>query len=422
MNNRNCNQITHTKLNIPDWRCRATNKIVAFSLLAGLSVTANALDTTEASLTETEGTVLIQRNQVYVIQEGATSLKPNDSVLALENSSATVQLGDCEVRLNEGSVFIVQEYASCEAAEQSIVAVSATFIPKEKRAPGSFEIDPEAAERALERTLVQSGALMLAPGRLEVTGAYIYSRRESENTVLANVGTDLVLATEKTNRNESTANLGLRLGMPWDSQLELNMPYTYVDENRTTNLAAAGSLNASNSGGGIGDIRLGIAKTLMRESRWKPDTILRLNYDIDTGKSEDGGTRVGDDFQQIGGSFTFLKRQDPLAFIATLNYASSFENKNIKPGDNYGLTLGTILAASPKTSLQFSFSNTFIQETELNGEKIPGSDGTQGILSLAATSVVSRDSVFIVSLGVGINEAAPDYTLSISVPLKFQLF
>jgi len=41
--------------------------------------------------------------------------------------------------------------------------------------PGLFEVDEEAATRALERSLVQSNALLLAPGRGEVSIDFSYS-------------------------------------------------------------------------------------------------------------------------------------------------------------------------------------------------------------------------------------------------------
>ena len=42
--------------------------------------------------------------------------------------------------------------------------------------PGTFEVDEEAAQRALERTLTQSGALLLPPPTIQVTHSFSYRR------------------------------------------------------------------------------------------------------------------------------------------------------------------------------------------------------------------------------------------------------
>src|SRR5262249_4968021 len=77
-----------------------------------------------------------------------------------------------------------------------------------KPAPGQFEVDEEAAERALERTLTATGALLVPQGYAELQPAFSYTRREIPNLVPFNV-----------ERNEFAASLTGRIGLPWESQL-----------------------------------------------------------------------------------------------------------------------------------------------------------------------------------------------------------
>jgi hypothetical protein len=54
-------------------------------------------------------------------------------------------------------------------------------------APGQFEVSPEAAERALERTLVATGNLLVPKGFAEVQPLFSYTRRELPTQVVFNL-------------------------------------------------------------------------------------------------------------------------------------------------------------------------------------------------------------------------------------------
>src|SRR5437016_53647 len=96
-----------------------------------------------------------------------------------------------------------------------------------KPAPGQFEVDEQAAERALERTLTATGALLVPEGYAEVEPAFGYTRREIPNLVPFNF-----------DRNEFAASLTGRVGLPWESQLEITVPYNVVEQQITNNLVS----------------------------------------------------------------------------------------------------------------------------------------------------------------------------------------
>jgi len=288
--------------------------------------------------------------------------------------------------------------------------------------PGTFEVDEEAAQRALERTLTQSGALLLPPRTIEVTPSFSYRRIEQTAPALANITNPtsgapaLVLTTQRSRRNELAAHLGLRAGMPYGTQLEFDLPYNYARSSQLTDLGSTSSAN----GNGMGDVTLGIAKTLTRESGWRPDLIGRFSYNFGNGRRQDGTVQLGSGYRQMQGELVALKRQDPLAFIASTFYSKSFEKDGIRPGDAVGFSLASVLAASPATSLQFGFSQVYRKEQENNGLKISGSDQTYGIVSVGASSVLSRDVTLLTQVGIGVGNDAPKYSFSVAVPILFR--
>ncbi|XSG85818.1 MAG: hypothetical protein ACPW60_03640 [Methylohalobius sp. ZOD2] len=295
--------------------------------------------------------------------------------------------------------------------------------PKPDTGPGSFEVDEEAAERALERTLTQTGALLLPFGRAEIQPFFTYTRQEIDNPNLITVNGDLVTGRQEIRLDQFESGVFSRLGLPMETQLELRVPYTIVDRSTVNNFSfvGGGRDETKSSGSRLGDIRLGLAKTLFREQGWRPDLIARLTWTAPTGRRFDDGVSLSGGFHRLEGSLTALKRQDPLAFTGRFFYNAAFDDHGNNPGDRFGFSVGAFLAASPETSLSISLEQSFIDEVKLNGRIIEGSDRVSSSFILGASSILGRGFLLSVFGGIGLTEDAPDYFINISVPLRFNV-
>lgn len=285
--------------------------------------------------------------------------------------------------------------------------------------PGLVEVDELAAERALERSLTVGGALLLQPGQVEVQPSLTYTRRENDVGALFSVGGAVVGGTQRVERNEIRSALDARLGLPWSSQLEIGLSHSVVDQSLVSDTPLGALSESDDTGTGIGDLRVGLAKAFVEEEGWRPSLVGRVTYDSGLGDRSDNGVALDGGFHSIRGSLTALKRQDPLAFVGTLFYETSFEESGLEPGDQYGLRLETLLAASPDTSLRFGLQQTFIDDFERNGTKIPGSDQTQSTAIFGVSSVLGRGVFLDVQAGIGLTEDAPDYFIGVSLPIRF---
>jgi hypothetical protein len=165
-----------------------------------------------------------------------------------------------------------------------------------------------------------------------------------------------------------------------------------------------------------------LAKTLLQEGGgWWPDLIGRVTWDADTGKTKDSGVFLGGGFNELSGSLSAVKRQDPLAFVGSVSYAKIFKNNDIEPGDELAFSIGTVLAASPETSLSFFFNQTFADDTKVDGNKINGSDQVAGTLSIGAATILGRNVLLSVTGDIGLTDDAPDYAIGASLPIRFDL-
>ena len=302
-----------------------------------------------------------------------------------------------------------------------------------KTGAGSFVVDEEAAERALERTLVQTGALLLPFGLAEIQPYVNYVRFENEGSVLVRdaAGNIIAVANTQRRRNDIEAGVFSRFGLPFGAQAELAIPARIINE---SNVVGIVNRETENTTYALGDIRVGLAKTLLRESGWLPDIIGRITWDTDTGKQQafnnastgglagaNSGLAGATSFNELNFSATALKRQDPLAFTSTLSYRKTFKKDGIEPGDVYSFALGATLAASPQTSLSVGIQQSFIGNTRIFNSSIPGTDVISSVFTFGASAIIGKSLFFSTTAGIGLTKNSPDYFISVAIPLRFHV-
>jgi hypothetical protein len=275
-------------------------------------------------------------------------------------------------------------------------------------APGQFEVSEETAERALERTLVATGNLLVPSGFAEAEPFFGYTRRETPALVQFNL-----------NRNEFNWGLDMRFGLPFESQFEIVAPYNLVQQ-QVTDIAVAPPQQASNRwGNSFGDVTVGVAKTLVHESGWIPDLLGRVTYEIPTGPDNSNQVPLPSRRNNLALSLTGTKRQDPLVFVATAGYTKAFQTGLLNPGDQINFQTGAFLGTSPETTLRGVLQQNFIQNIRVNDVTFRGSDTAQSILNFGASSILGRGLLLDLQVGLGLTNSAPKYSVLLSSTYRF---
>lgn len=192
--------------------------------------------------------------------------------------------------------------------------------------------------------------------------------------------------------------------------------------NRSETNAGAARVTRSATGSGNGDFSVGLAKTVLREKNWWPDLIARATWNTPNGQALDNDVALGSGFNQITGQVTAIKRQDPLAFVASASYQKTLNQvRGIEPGDEAEFFLGAFLATSPNTSLQVSLDQAFVNDTTFKGNKIKESDQVNSALNLGISSILARNVLLQLVGGIGLTPDAPDYSITVSLPISFDV-
>jgi hypothetical protein len=273
--------------------------------------------------------------------------------------------------------------------------------------------------RALERTLVRAGGLVLPKGAFELEPRLQYTYRGFEGLRIVTTGGISQIAPQDISRNHLEASLALRAGLPWSMQAEVRVPYVWAYEDRATLSASRESERIS----GLGDIELALTRQFLDERRGRPALLGVLNWKSVTGEHELARLSPGSGFPQLQAALTAVMRQDPLVFFGTVSYAHVFERErsgtDVDPGDSIGLKVGSLLAASPETSLRAGFDFTRSGRAKVAGSSVAGSDATVGILELGLATLLTGKTLLDVELGIGVTPDAPDFRVRLALPIRF---
>lgn len=283
----------------------------------------------------------------------------------------------------------------------------------------------EAELEALSRTLVQRGALVLPPGRMEFVPTFAYALSELQGLALTPTPEGIPTVNDQRLRDDQLrATAALRFGLPWASQLEVQVPYDYLRQSR----AVGDGTHATHSQSGLGDVQLSLSHQFVQERGWRPNLVGAVSWRFPTGtdpfRANVAAIATGAGPAELGARVTAVKSSDPLVFFGTLSYAHDMSVQEpvgaVQLGDAYGLELGTVLSVNPQTSLTFGLTQTFRQRTRIDGTGAPGTDSTASALQLGFDRVLTPRLLLDISLGVGLTRDAPDYAFQVSLPFRFR--
>jgi hypothetical protein len=318
--------------------------------------------------------------------------------------------------------------------EQLEQTVGQTVAQKQPEAPAAApdqapaaEMDLNRLQAAFQRTLIDRGGLVLPQGTFEVDSSLSYSHSSAEALTIDGFTIFPVLivgdiVSERVQRDTMTASATARLGLPWDMQAELRVPYIHDESSR---LSASGEEKKLSSSG-LGDVELALSRQLWSSASGGLDLLGTLRWKAATGDDAFGSSKeqlaLGSGFNALSASFTAVSVLDPVVFFGGLSYTHTLSDEKsglrIAPGDAFGLQFGTALALNLDTSINFAVSQQFARRTEVNGQELPGSYVNTGTLSIGLSRVLMSGTSFDSSLVIGLSEDSPDLQLAFSMPFR----
>jgi hypothetical protein len=262
-------------------------------------------------------------------------------------------------------------------------------------APPSPPEDAEM-ERALERTLVREGALVLAPWSYELTPQFSFAHWDKVQ--------------DPTIRNSYSAGLGFRMGLPWQSQVSVWLPYVYSE-----------GKDGFPSSSGLGDAGIVFSKELMQDNGVFPNLVGSIGWTSPT--SLGGNLKPIPYVSGFQAGFTASKSLDPLVVFLGASYFSSASRDvaggKVNPADVVGARMGASLAVSPATSLTAGFNLAYLTNMSPSDFTVSNSDRVLSSFDVGISTIVWGRTMLNVTAQFGITGHVPDFRLIASLPVRF---
>ncbi len=218
--------------------------------------------------------------------------------------------------------------------------------------------------------------------------------------------------------------------------------------------SAAGLVERTVHGTGIGDGSIGLSYRLMAETTDLPDVVLNGRVKFPTGRHP-----FGIEFTEVEGSegnlsiperlsfgtgvygaslgFSMLKTLDPMVVFGSATYFHNFKRSfddideipddqpgSVKLGDAVQYGAGLAFALNDKSSISMSYTQRIVERTRLTPDAqdqriVVGSQANVALVNLGATFSLGENVALVTNVGMGLTNDSPDLALSVRIPYRF---
>jgi hypothetical protein len=302
-----------------------------------------------------------------------------------------------------------------------------------------LSIAPAVAER---------GGVLLRQGQLEVSPQLRYSLQSTNRLYVFGLAVlpALVIGTidvADVDRNIVEPSLTFRYGLLDALQFEVMVPWRYSNDIISFQSGEEETVDDT----GFGDVEGGLSCQLMNEKAGWPALVASVRIKSRTGKDpfevdRDDEIPTGSGFWGVRGILSAIKVMDPVVVFANLGYThnisrtvqfkeSTVGDIDFDPGDSVEWGLGFAYALSPEFSLNIQYAHQLVFRSSIDSIQFPNDSvetgditGThQNIPSLRFGTVLAfeRGRYLDFSVAIGLSEDAPDITVQLAVPFRFDL-
>jgi hypothetical protein len=254
--------------------------------------------------------------------------------------------------------------------------------------------DDEELERALERTLVREGALVLPPWGFQLTPQFSYAHWDKIQDPFIS--------------NSYSGALSVAMGLPWTSQITVSVPYVF-DQGRDGNPSSSG----------FADVGFLLSKELLVENGPVPNLVGSAGWTSPTSRASATGPIPYVSGFQAG--FTASKRFDPLVVFLTGSYFSAAEVAGLEfnSGNVVGGRMGASLAISPATAITAGFNVAYITGNNSADLVLPNSDRLLSSVDVGFNTLLWNRTMLSITTQFGITGHTPDFRIITALPIRF---
>lgn len=262
---------------------------------------------------------------------------------------------------------------------------------KEESLAEAESLGEEPEDNSLQ--FLRSATVLLKPGQRQCDIGLTYTFSQNEFPVLLTDGGEIVGVDEAQFRTrELDMPIEMRFGLLKRVQMFVGADVGWSNTELTVD-----TLEAFKNDGGLGDIYGGLTIQFRDATECRPYLIGSIGFIAPTGGDpfstaaglSPSGPSLGSGFWSVFGNLLWVRPYDPVTVFYGLGVKHSFEKEyvglDLKPGNEYSYVLGVGFAVNEKMTLSTRFRGSYVEELDVDGQRIPGTILEPMSVRLAAT-------------------------------------
>jgi hypothetical protein len=236
--------------------------------------------------------------------------------------------------------------------------------------------------------------ILLKPGQTQYDIGLTYTFSENQFPILITDGMGGIIGVDEVNfrLRELSMPFEMRCGLTKRVQMFAGSSLGWSNVELTVD-----DLEAFDNDGGLGDIYGGVTIQFREQTECSPHVIGTFGFTAPTGgdpfSSASGfapsGPALGGGFWNVFGNMLWVRTYDPVTTFYGVGVRHSFEHEyiglDLRPGNEYNYTCGVGFAVNEKMTLSTRFRGAWIDNLDVNGQRIIGSTLEPMSIRMAAT-------------------------------------
>lgn len=291
----------------------------------------------------------------------------------------------------------------------------ATSTPSEKAPPATIGEAPEMP--SAEQVFLRDQEILLKPNQATLEVGFFYSRTEQDGLSVLAVNSIPVLASSRGEQDLYIWNFTGRYGLPYEAQFFANLPLLYRDDTVTATVPGTTiTADSTRTLTETGNLVLGLRRMMVQERLGLPSIIFSVEGHIPTRKRS----------YAVGGEVAVVKRIDPVALFANVNYLRIFnrefsEISRLEPENLIRGQVGYALSLNDAIAISTSVLGLFTTKTTFDDDALPTLDSIERFsLRLSLTALLAQGLYIEPSVSFALN-GPKRVTLGFTLPYTFDV-
>lgn len=266
--------------------------------------------------------------------------------------------------------------------------------------------------QSAEEVSLRGQQVLLNPNQLTLELDLFYTRSEQEGLTVVPLNSQTFLANSLGKQELFISQFVARYGLPNNFLAVASLPLIYERSTFTSTIAGSSlTSETTDTRTEARDLFLALRHTTVKEGVGYPEVIFSLQTVIPTGKSSFG----------VGGGITLIKRVDPVALFASVNYIHTFSREftdvtRLQSENIFSMNYGFAFSINESLAMSTSLLGTFTGQSTFNNATL---DSVERFFIRTSLTALLTEKTYVEPFVIFSLNGNDIVTVGVNIPMTF---